>query len=95
MEASWTRIRPAALRLSRVSSLREAITSRAFLLLYLALVVIWIGASMPFVHLVPYAEDYGLTHSTAVVIFGLIGVGSLAGRFALGGLADRLGRASY
>lgn len=73
-------------------SLREAITSRAFLLLYLALVVIWIGASMPFVHLVPYAEDYGLTHSTAVVIFGLIGVGSLAGRFALGGLADRLGR---
>jgi MFS family permease len=72
--------------------LREAVTSRAFLLLYLALVVIWIGASIPFVHLVPYAEDYGMTHGTAVVIFGLIGVGSLAGRFALGGLADRLGR---
>jgi MFS family permease len=73
-------------------SLREAVTSRAFLLLYFALVVIWIGASMPFVHLVPYAEDYGLSHSAAVVIFGLVGVGSLAGRFALGGLADRLGR---
>jgi MFS family permease len=73
-------------------SLREAVTSRAFLLLYLALVVVWIGASMPFVHLVPYAEDYGLGHGTAVVIFGLVGVGSLAGRFALGGLADRLGR---
>jgi MFS family permease len=73
-------------------SLREAMTSRAFLLLYFALVVIWIGASMPFVHLVPYAEDHGLTHGAAVVIFGLVGVGSLAGRFALGGLADRLGR---
>lgn len=73
-------------------SLREAVTSRAFMLLYFALMVIWIGASMPFVHLVPYAEDHGLTHGAAVVIFGLVGVGSLAGRFALGGLADRLGR---
>jgi len=73
-------------------SLREAVTSRAFVLLYLALVVIWIGASMPFVHLVPYAEDHGISHGTAVAIFGLVGVGSLAGRFALGGLADRLGR---
>jgi MFS family permease len=73
-------------------SLSEAVTSRSFLLLYLSLVVIWIGASMPFVHLVPYAEDYGMSHGTAVAIFGLVGIGSLAGRFALGGLADRIGR---
>lgn len=72
-------------------SLREAVTSRAFLLLYLSLVVIWIGASIPFVHLVPYAEDHGLSHRAAVTIFGLVGIGSIAGRFLLGGIADRIG----
>ena len=70
--------------------LREAITSRAFILLYLSLVVIWIGASIPFVHLVPYAEDGGLSHGTAVSIFGLVGIGSIAGRFLLGRAADRI-----
>jgi MFS family permease len=73
-------------------TLREAIRSRPFVLLYLSLVTVWIGASVPFVHLVPYAEDYRLSHGTAVAIFGLVGIGSLAGRFALGGLADRIGR---
>jgi MFS family permease len=72
-------------------SLREAMTSRAFMLLYLSLVVIWIGASIPFAHLVPYAEDHGLSHSTAVTIFALVGIGSIAGRFLLGIIADRIG----
>ena len=72
-------------------SLGQAVTSRAFILLYLSLVVIWIGASIPFVHLVPYAEDHGLSHGTAVAIFGLVGIGSIAGRFLLGGVADRIG----
>jgi MFS family permease len=72
-------------------SLREAVTSRTFMLLYLSLVVIWIGASIPFVHLVPYAEDIGLSHGTAVTIFGLVGIGSIAGRFLLGRAADRIG----
>ena len=71
-------------------SVREAITSRTFVLLYLSLVVIWIGASIPFVHLVPYAEDSGLSHGTAVSIFGLVGIGSIAGRFLLGRAADRI-----
>jgi MFS family permease len=73
-------------------TLREAVRSRSFVLLYLSLVSVWIGASVPFVHLVPYAEDYRLSHGTAVGIFGLIGIGSVAGRFALGGLADQIGR---
>jgi MFS family permease len=72
-------------------SVGQAVTSRAFILLYLSLVVIWIGASIPFVHLVPYAEDHGLSRGTAVTIFGLVGIGSIAGRFLLGGIADRIG----
>ena len=77
---------------SEGASLGEAVTSRAFILLYLSLVVIWIGASVPFAHLVPYAEDRGLSHSAAVAIFGLVGIGSIAGRFMLGGAADRFSR---
>ena len=47
---------------------------------------------MPFVHLVPYALDHGAPQSAAVLLLGAIGVGSTAGRFFLGGLADRMGR---
>jgi MFS family permease len=61
-------------------------------LLYSSLVVIWIGASVPFVHLVPYAEDHGLSHGAAVAIFGLVGIGSISGRFLLGSGADRFSR---
>jgi MFS family permease len=41
---------------------------------------------------VPYALDHGVTQTSAVLLVGAIGVGSTAGRFFLGGLADRLGR---
>jgi MFS family permease len=44
------------------------------------------------VHLVPYAEALGVPRETAVLLVGAIGVGSTAGRFLLGGLADRFGR---
>jgi MFS family permease len=49
---------------------------------------------VPFVHLVPYARDHGVAASTAVLLLGMIGIGSTAGRFFLGGLADRIGRQS-
>jgi MFS family permease len=48
---------------------------------------------VPFVHLVPYAIDHGIPQSSAVLLMAAIGVGSTSGRFFLGGLADRLGRA--
>jgi MFS family permease len=47
---------------------------------------------VPFVHLVPYALDHGLPQSSAVILLAMIGLGSTAGRFILGGAADRLGR---
>jgi MFS family permease len=50
------------------------------------------GAFVPFVHLVPYALDRGIPQSLAVLLLGGIGVGSTAGRFFLGSLADRIGR---
>ncbi|WP_063533614.1 MFS transporter [Burkholderia sp. MSMB1589WGS] len=70
----------------------EAIRSRAFASLYAACLVCSFGVFVPFVHLVPYAVDHGVKPAAAVLLLGAIGVGSTAGRFFLGGLADRLGR---
>ncbi|KWE29066.1 MFS transporter [Burkholderia territorii] len=74
------------------ATVREAVTSRPFASLYAACLVCSFGVFVPFVHLVPYALDHGVAQSTAVLLLGAIGVGSTAGRFFLGGLADRFGR---
>jgi MFS family permease len=74
------------------ASVREAIRSRQFLALYAACLVCSFGLFVPFVHLVPYAMDHGVAPSSAVLLQGVIGVGSTAGRFLLGSLADRMGR---
>jgi MFS family permease len=72
--------------------IRQAITSRRFVGLYAACFICSFGLFVPFVHLVPYALDHGVAQSAAALLVGAIGVGSTAGRFLLGGLADRLGR---
>ncbi|HVO17539.1 MAG TPA: MFS transporter [Alphaproteobacteria bacterium] len=72
--------------------LAEAIKTRPFVLLYGGSFVLSLGLMIPFVHLVPYAQDAGLPRVTAVLILSLIGVGSTGGRFLLAGVADRFGR---
>lgn len=74
------------------ASVREAIGSGRFAGLYAACLISSFGLFVPFVHLVPYAVDHGVVASSAVLLLGAIGVGSTAGRFFLGGLADRMGR---
>ncbi|GGB60395.1 MFS transporter [Tistrella bauzanensis] len=69
-----------------------AIRSRRFIILYAAGLICAFGVFVPFVHLVPCAIDHGVQPSTAVLLLGAIGVGSTAGRFCLGGIADRIGR---
>ncbi|MGV6873796.1 MFS transporter [Pseudochelatococcus sp. B33] len=78
--------------LSEEIGLFEAVKSRTFVLLYLSMALISIGAFIPFVHLVPYAEDQGLSHNAAVWILSALGLGSTFGRFIGGGVADSLGR---
>jgi MFS family permease len=73
-------------------TLREAVRSRLFIGLYVACLVCSFGLFVPFAHLVPYALDHGVASSRAVLLLGVIGIGSTAGRFLLGGLADRVGR---
>jgi MFS family permease len=73
-------------------SIRAAVSSRRFLGLYAACLACSFGLFVPFVHLVPYAQDQGVPRSVAVLLLGVIGVGSIGGRFTLGAWADRLGR---
>lgn len=74
------------------SSVGEAVRSRRFIVLYAACLICSFGVFVPFVHLVPYALDHGVAQSSAVLLLGMIGIGSTAGRFFLGGIADRMGR---
>jgi MFS transporter, OFA family, oxalate/formate antiporter len=77
------------------ASVREAVRSRQFLSLYAACLICSFGVFVPFVHLVPYAMDHGVARSSAVLLLGAIGAGSTAGRFFLGGIADRMGRRAF
>ena len=74
------------------SSLTAALRTSAFWLLYASLVFSCVGLFVPMVHLGPYAQDAGYSEAQGVTLVSLIGLGSLVGRFAIGGLADRLGR---
>jgi MFS family permease len=74
------------------SSVREAIRTRRFIGLYIACLICAFGLFVPFVHVVPYALDHGMSQSHALWLLPAIGVGSTAGRFLLGNWADRIGR---
>lgn len=74
------------------STLAAALRTPQFWLLYASLILSCIGLFVPMVHLAPYAQDLGYSEAQGVTLVSLIGVGSLLGRFAIGGFADRLGR---
>ena len=74
------------------ATLREALSSESFWLLYVAGTLACVGLFVPMVHLASYAQDAGYSRAEGVALVSLIGLGSLAGRFTIGALADRLGR---
>jgi MFS family permease len=74
------------------TALRAALRTSAFWMLYASLVLSCIGIFVPMVHLGPFAQDAGLSAAQGVGLVSLIGLGSLVGRFTIGGFADRVGR---
>lgn len=92
--AAWAiRNRPAGhARAVEGMPLRQALSTRAFWVLYATVALSGFGCFVPLVHIGPYAMDAGHPESVAVLLASLIGLGSLAGRFAIGGVADRIGR---
>jgi MFS family permease len=73
-------------------SLRAALATRPFWLLFAAASISSVGLFVPFVHLVKFSVDHGHDESISVLLISLIGVGSMSGRLTLGGVADRFGR---
>ena len=72
--------------------LSQALRSRSFLWLYAMCVLGAPAMFIPFAHLSAAARDLGVADTQAVGLVGLIGIGSLIGRFAIGAVADRVGR---
>jgi len=72
--------------------LSAAVRTTPFWLLFGSLTLSCIGLFVPMVHLGPYAVDAGYSQAQGVTLVSLIGLGSLLGRFTIGGPADRLGR---
>ncbi|KJC36049.1 MFS transporter permease [Bradyrhizobium sp. LTSP885] len=76
-------------------SIRDALRTPRFAGLYAACLISAFGVFVPFVHLVPFAVDHQVAPAAAVLLLGMIGIGSTAGRFFLGGIADRIGRDTF
>jgi MFS family permease len=68
------------------------VAPHAFLLAYGGALLVSLAATLPHALLVATARDLGLPLHDAVSLLGLIGVGTIPGRFLLAGLADVLGR---
>lgn len=97
LAASWL-LKPApveagtTVRKAAGSSLSEALRNRHFWWLYVSVAAASPTMFIPFAHVSAAARDLGIHDAQAVGLVGLIGVGSMVGRFAIGALADRLGR---
>ena len=74
------------------ATLAQALRNRRFWWLYLACFTASPTMFIPFAHVSASARDLGVDAPSAVGLVGLIGIGSLVGRFAIGALADRIGR---
>ena len=68
------------------------VRTATFARFYVSVLLASICTFIPYVHLVAAALDQGSSLQAGTVLIGLIGVGNIAGRFLLGGIADRLGR---
>ena len=70
----------------------QALRTRSFWLLYAGTLLVSVPVSLPFAHLAHAAQDAGLPRTEALALLSLLGIGSIAGRFVLGALADEIGR---
>lgn len=96
--AATSQLRPAPYAVRRAGGevpgtpLREVLRSPAFAWLFAMCALGAPSMFVPFAHLSASARDVGIGDAKAIGLVGLIGVGSLVGRFAISIVADRLGR---
>lgn len=68
------------------------VRSRGFALVYAGTLLVSLPAVLPHALLVGTARDMGLSRQDALALLGLIGLGTIIGRFLLAALADAVGR---
>ncbi len=66
--------------------------NRNFALLFWSALIASYGYWVPFVHIVPYAEDRGISTASAAAVVAIMGIANTLGRIVMGALADRVGR---
>ena len=71
--------------------LRAVLRSRVFQSLYVAGFLMTLALFVPFVFLLPYAEEQGISSSSAAALISILGVGSMAGRLILGAFVNVVG----
>jgi OFA family oxalate/formate antiporter-like MFS transporter len=71
--------------------LAEAIHSGRFWWYFAAIFLGSVGLFLALVHINPYARRLGISATESNLLIGLIGVGNVAGRLALGHVGDRIG----
>lgn len=74
------------------TALGHAIKTRPFLLLYGSVILLSFALFQVFVYLPAYAEDEGAGEVPAAALVAVVAGASIAGRLALGPVADRVGR---
>ncbi len=73
-------------------TVREAIRTGPYWLMYMAAFLLSVGLFIPYVHIVPAVQDLGFDKDTGVRVLQMIAIGSIAGRFLIGFVADIVGR---
>ncbi|MFT4595900.1 MAG: MFS family permease [Paracrocinitomix sp.] len=71
--------------------LRAVLRSPVFKSMYLAGFLMTLALFVPFVFLLPYAEEQGISTSAAAALLSILGIGSMAGRLVLGMFVNRVG----
>ena len=84
-------VRPPPGGAGAAAPLWSRLRDREYLRLYLASVLLSVALFVPFVHLPSFAVSRGAGEVAAAALVGIIGAASVAGRLALGAVADSLG----
>jgi len=73
-------------------TVRQAMKTKPFWLLFVMYVLALIPIQMVMVHLKAYAVHFGVAEMTAAIALGLVGGVSITGRIVMGSVSDKIGR---
>ncbi|MCK4388431.1 MAG: MFS transporter, partial [Dehalococcoidia bacterium] len=73
-------------------TVRQAMKTKPFWLLFVMYVLALIPIQMVMVHLKAYAVHFGVAEMTAAIALGLVGGVSIIGRIVMGSVSDKIGR---